>query len=344
MQRSRETSPSRIRQNLWFWDSSKSYLLSPWGNAEEKKDCCKWLVIQCANKSGHVIKLDLSPSAFDLHDSNQINFLRGNISSSLVELRYLKHLDLIYIDFIGSRFPSFIGTLNKLRYLNLSATCMTREVPSQLANLSSLQVLDLGYYVSFDSVSALSVKNLEWLSHLSSLRTLDLSFIDLSKADGWLQIITNKHPYLRALKLSDCNLPHYINSPSSLSLVNSSTSLSHPDLSANHLSSSIYLIWVLNYSHSLVHLDLSFNLLQDSIPEVLGNMTGITYLDLSQNFLQGEIPNSICGLCTLRTLNLYLNNLSGRLLDLTQSSSKCTNYSLKYLDLSDNQITGSFSS
>lgn len=115
---------------------------------KKKRDCCKWLGSHCAKKSGRVINLDLSPSSFPLHDLNQSYWmLRGNISSSLVKLRYLMRLDLNCIYFGGSPIPSFIGILNKLRYLNLSYIAMMGEIPPQLGNR----------WVK---------KNLEWLSHL----------------------------------------------------------------------------------------------------------------------------------------------------------------------------------
>ena len=39
-------------------------LLASWGSEEDKRDCCKLLGVQCFNKSGHVVVLDLSPSTF----------------------------------------------------------------------------------------------------------------------------------------------------------------------------------------------------------------------------------------------------------------------------------------
>lgn len=39
-------------------------LVSSWGNEEERRECCEWIGILCAKKSGHVIMLDPSPSTF----------------------------------------------------------------------------------------------------------------------------------------------------------------------------------------------------------------------------------------------------------------------------------------
>ena len=128
------------------------------------------------------------------------------------------------IKFERNRIPSFISSLRKLRYLNLSYTKISGDIPTQLANFSSLQVLNFGY--NYD----LTTKSIEWISHLSALRVIDLSYTNMSKATDWMQIV-HKLPYLTNLHLKQCSLPSIV--PSSLSLVNSSKSLVILDLSNN---------------------------------------------------------------------------------------------------------------
>ncbi|XP_048334671.2 receptor-like protein EIX2 [Ziziphus jujuba] len=328
-------------------------LLSSWGSEEDKKECCNWLGIGCDNKTGHVVMLDLSPSTFGAKRFQWS--LRGNITSSLVELRYLNYLDLSFNQFYGNHIPSFFTTFTKLTYLNLSSTYMYGEVPPQLANLSSLESLDLSFNTAF------SVRNLGWISHLSSLRELVLSDTNLSKANDWLQTV-NKLPHLTRLELKRCSLPNIV--PSSLSLANSSKSLAVLDLSANSLSVSVYQ-WLFNYSFSLVQLDLfnvqlegpipgdfgkmtaltkldlSYNQLEGEVPRSISNLTALVYLDLRKNQLEGEIPKSVWNICTLRELFMSDNNISGELPKLAQVPRRCSHYSLEYLDLSRNQITGS---
>ncbi|GMN52789.1 hypothetical protein TIFTF001_021935 [Ficus carica] len=219
---------------------------------------------------------------------------------------------------------------------------MSVEIPPQLGNLYSLEVLDLGYnYV-------LKMKTMGWVSHLSSLRLLSLSSTNMSQVTDWMQVV-NKLPHLMNLQLHACNLPNVTSS--SLSLVNSSTSLAILDLSFNQLSVSIYQ-WVFSFSRSLVHLDLSSNALvylslssnkfEGPIPEALGNLTKLTYLDLGSNNLDGELPNSLGNLCMLRELSAGGNNLSGLLpFELTQSFPRCTFNSLVFLGLENNRFGGS---
>ena len=301
-------------------------LLSSWGSEEAKKECCQWIGIRCANKSGHIITLDLSPSTFG--SSDYLWALRGKISPSIFELTHLNYLDLSFINFTGNDIPSSIATLTKLKHLNLSFTFVSGEIPSQISNLSNLQYLDLSYNFG------LSAKNLGGLSRLFLLRELSLSHSNLSKAKDWLQVV-NSFPHLTNLQLAVCDLPDIV-SPS-LSLVNSSKNLVFLDLCCNKFSSSVYQ-WLFNFSNSLQYLELSLNQIKSSIPEAFRNMTSLAYLDLSHNqlegfipeavgkymialeyldlsnnTLQGEIPKSIWNLPKLYAINVELNNLSGQL-------------------------------
>ncbi|PON42108.1 Leucine-rich repeat domain containing protein [Parasponia andersonii] len=333
----------------------KYKILESWGKEEETRECCEWIGVRCDNKSDHVITVDLSPSTFDRNDYTP---LQGNISSSFAYLQYLTYLDLSTISFFLQPIPSFIGTLTKLRYLNLSHTGMSGEIPQQLGKLSSLETLDLHH-------NFLETSSLKWASNLSSLQLLDLSLTTMKAADDWVHVVNNL-PSLTYLKLSECDLPDIV--PPFTSLVNSSKLLAVLDLSVNPTLSASIFPWLFNYNRrslvhldlswcelkgsiprsfginmtSITHLDLSNNNLERSIPEAFGNMTSLEYLDLGHNMLEGEIPKSILKICTLRSLLARENNLAGEFPELIKSSlSKCPHFSLEYLDLSQNKIMGS---
>ena len=142
------------------------------------EDCCKWRGVSCYNKTGRVIKLKLgNPFPNSLEGNGTVSELGGEINPSLLNLKYLNYLDLSMNNFEGMEIPKFIGSLGKLRYLNLSGASFDGIVPPNIANLSNLRYLDL------DTYSIEPNKNgLEWLSGLSSLKYLNLGGIDLRKA------------------------------------------------------------------------------------------------------------------------------------------------------------------
>ncbi|KAJ1413969.1 Leucine-rich repeat [Sesbania bispinosa] len=199
-------------------------------------------------------------------------------------------------------------------------------VPPTLGNLSNLQTLNLGW-------NHLVANDLEWVSHLSNLRYLDLSNVNLSRAIHWVSSLS-KIPSLSELHLSDCFLPqvHLKSTPQ----LNSSTSLKILYLSANNFNSSI-LSWVVNVSKILTHLDLSSNDLHH-IPNDFASMTSLQYLHLSYNELEGSIPNSIQNLCQLKELWLVGNKFWGQLSDHIQQW-RCAENGLTSLDLSDNPFS-----
>ncbi|GMN69689.1 hypothetical protein TIFTF001_038735 [Ficus carica] len=315
----------RIKDDLC--DSTDGTFLPSWGNEEDKRECCEWSGISCDNKTGHVIKLDLSKEDASLSI--------GNLSSALVELQHLNYLDLSGTYKDGNFIPSFIGRLTKLRYLDLSSSSLEGDVPPQLGNLSNLQYLDLR------GNSQLKIKSLKSISHLSSLRLLDLGSTNMSMAHDWVHVVNNL-PHLTNLSLSYSELPDTV--PQSLSFVNSSKFLAVLDLSENLLSASVFL-WLFNYSGSLVHLDLHNSLSKTSIPEAFGNLVALESLYLSGNKFEGSIPHSFGNMNSLTYLDLkgaeiyYGPRSSGLGGPIPKSFGNMT--ALAYLDLSNNQLEGS---
>ncbi|KAE9447952.1 hypothetical protein C3L33_20170, partial [Rhododendron williamsianum] len=218
--------------------------------------------------------------------------LGGKLSPSLLELHHLRFLDLSGNSFPEKLIPKFIGSLRRLRYLNLANAGFSGPIPHQFNNFSGLRHLDLS------SNYGLHSKNLEWVSHLSSLTRFDLSGVVLSNATGWVQSISNL-PLLKEWHSYHCSLPNVTNFSSFH--FNSSATLSTVDLSFNSLSSSIF-NWLFNFSSSLAYIDLGYEL-KGSIPDAFGDMVSLTNLSLCQNQLEGGLLKSL--ICEFKSSTIF---------------------------------------
>ncbi|KAL2335366.1 hypothetical protein Fmac_016579 [Flemingia macrophylla] len=317
-------------------------ILSSWNG----DDCCGWKGISCNNVTGHVTRLDL-PRYSNITIGKGFTFLantmpteatynlpgelRGKIDSSICELYHLTFLDLSYHNLKGE-IPKCIGSLVQLIELKLAKTELVGFVPNNIANLSNLQNLELGHNHN------LEVNGLEWLPHLSNLRYLDLSSVNLSSATDWPSSIS-KIPSLLELYLNDCGLPQV--HPKSISHMNSSTSLQILSLSSNTLNSSI-LSWVLNFSRVLTVLDLSQNQIDDSIIKSFQTLCQLKELYMGFNKLSGQLNDYLPEMCfaqhDLEALDLEHNPFSSGLLpDFSWFSS------LKKLSLKNTSIVGPLS-
>ncbi|KAJ9540630.1 hypothetical protein OSB04_027136 [Centaurea solstitialis] len=267
--------------------------LASW--VSEEKECCSWVGIVCDNYTGHVHQIQLRGK----FPETKLPNLGRVLSPSMLQLKHLRHLDLSCNDFEGIQIPSFLGSLQNLRYLNLSNSRFVGIIPPQLGNLSELQVLDLKSFN--DDGRELSMLNMRWLSNLHLLHHLDMSGVDLSEATDWFQC---KSPSLESLFLQYSELSG--NLPNQLGKL---THLVHLNLGVNNLVGAIpNSIGQLSFLRSLY---LSHNQLNGSLPDSLGQLLKLEQLDLAYNQLTGSIPSSLGQLSKLNSLDFSSNLMTG---------------------------------
>uniref|UniRef100_M8CZM8 Leucine-rich repeat receptor protein kinase EXS n=2 Tax=Aegilops tauschii TaxID=37682 RepID=M8CZM8_AEGTA len=309
--------------------SDGDHALASW----QGHDCCRWRGINCNNQTGHVIKLHLRntfPYTFKGPCSNA-NSLFGEISPSLLSLKHLEHLDLSMNCLLGPNndIPQFLGSMENLRYLDLSGIPFTGRVPSQLGNLSKLQHLDLAQARFFSEMYSTDIT---WLTKLPLLQYLSMSKINLSVITDWPRTL-NMIPSLRVINLVQCSLDTASHSLPYLNI----TKLEKLDLSRNQLGHSIASSWFWKVT-TLKYLNLGFG----KFPDALGNMTSLKVLDLSFNNLNrtGNLKTVLENLCGLEILDLSQNSMNGDIVELIEGLPRCAWGKLLELHFHQNEFMG----
>ncbi|PWA87137.1 Leucine-rich repeat-containing protein [Artemisia annua] len=314
--------------------------LASWVGVES--DCCRWVGIVCENITRHVHQIHLPGlgghcltgdfRTFKKYNEASKQRFRGNLSSSLLRLKQLRHLDISCNNFERIQIPSFIGSLRNLRYLNISNSKFGGMIPPQLGNLSELEVLCLGSFRETRNYELTRMSNMQWLSSLRMLKYVDMSNVRLSDIIDWLHVI-NTLPSLVELHFSGSQLPHI--HPNVLSL--NITSLSLLDISDNFFGSFMP-PWIFSIT-SLVSLNLNrcgFHSLDLGSIDGFRNLTSLEFLSVYRNgfmnssfVLKGLSSNlvsldiSYCGISSpfLDSLNNLTSLLS---LDLSGNSFSST--------------------
>ncbi|XP_062116780.1 receptor-like protein EIX1 [Humulus lupulus] len=307
--------------------------ISSWFPSWTGKDCCKWKGVSCSKTTGHVLKLNLSiqfPGGTESTSSPMVD-------SSVVALKHLEFLDLSGNNFQGSHIPHFLGSLKSLRYLNLSCAHFKGKIPEQLGNLSHLETLDLSNQETNFTNSDLYAENFKWVSRLVYLKHLDMNYVNLTTAVDLMQVLITL-PSLLHVKLENCGIHNVHFSPSSFNSTLIPSSIQSLSLASNMLHGKIHI--------ALPNMTQSFHSYNNNTtsPFWLGNLNSLVYLNLEMNEFndfEGGLWSLLNNACSLKSLHLSSNQFYGNVLETKNTSSRCREFGLEFLDLGGNRVSGS---
>ncbi|XP_056859991.1 LRR receptor-like serine/threonine-protein kinase EFR [Raphanus sativus] len=256
-------------------------------------------------------------------------------------------------NFSGKLMHDFDMIFPDIQVLFLGGNNFEGEIPSSLANISSLRKLHIGmcYMAGSIPMGFGKLYNLEWLvlsgNYLGSYTTKDIDF--LSSLNNCTQLRNLGVGYNRLGGI----LP--------LSISNLSTQLSHVSLGGNLLSGRIPLD--IGNLERLMSFNVEDNFLTGEIPASLGKLSRLESLYLQSNMMSGDIPSSLGNLSMISQLYLYQNSFKGGIPSSLGNCSYLTNLALSFnmlsgsipqelmelpslltLDLSNNNLTGNFPS
>ncbi|KAI9072469.1 hypothetical protein K1719_045564 [Acacia pycnantha] len=171
--------------------------------------------------------------------------------------------------------------------------------------------------------NSIALNDFRWLSQISSVKYLNLSWNEFGSKPKWLQHVAML-PSLSELRLAECGL---IDFPS-YNYVNF-TYLKTLDLSGNNIISK-FPDSFFNVTKDISSIDLGSNNFYGGFPIDLFKLPNLNYLSLSHNYFSGSLPESLGQLHKLSDLYLAGNSWEGVLSE--RNFANLT--SLKKLDLS----------
>ncbi|KAJ6364366.1 hypothetical protein OIU76_029338 [Salix suchowensis] len=241
--------------------------------------------------------------------------LAGELPPELIQLRYLKNIDLSY-NYLSGSIPSQWASL-QLEMIALLANRLSGKIPSYLGNFTSLAYLDL----ELNQFSGMIPRE---LGKLVNLETLILSS---NKLDGNLPKELAELKNLIDFRINDNNFNGSIPD-----FVQNWKQIKRLEMVASGLEGPIPpSISVLETLTDLRITDINFT--NQSFPD-LSNIVGLSRLLLRNCNISGEIPPYIWEMSKLRILDLSFNKLHGNL------PKAITTETLVFVFLSGNRLTG----
>ncbi|XP_069149600.1 probable LRR receptor-like serine/threonine-protein kinase At3g47570 [Solanum lycopersicum] len=275
------------------------------------------------------------------------NKFTGTIPRELGNITNLAGLYLGLLHFKGE-IPVELGNLKKLQILSLSGCKLTGSIPTSIFNMSALRAVVLDENMFSGNLPAdlgSGIPSLETLicanNHLSGFISATISnasrlgMIDLS-INSFTGPIPQSLGNLENLEVLNLQMNNFV-SDSALSFLSSLThcrKLKELKFAKNPLEG-FFPASVRNFSDSLQIFEGWTCKLKGSIPQEIGNLTGVIRINFSQNNLTGHIPKTIQGMLNLQEFYLESNKIEGIIPDVI-----CNLKKLGALYLSGNQFSG----
>ncbi|PRP81759.1 putative LRR receptor-like serine/threonine-protein kinase [Planoprotostelium fungivorum] len=254
-------------------------------------------------------------------------------TEALVPVKHLTYFALFDISNVLLIDFDLLTQYTKIDFLNLGNLGLTGDTPAGFFKIKSLFLYGNNMKLVIPEVCNIerllfndNALQQDTMPSFKNCTNLQFARLDGNNFKGEFELSFPCH--LKSLDLSGNSLTGSID-------FTNCTSLQELNLAGNQIAGPLPNVTLMT---KLTSLTLSGNLFYGEIPDMFQRTTLLSTLDLSTNLLSGRIPPSLFNISGLQSISLNDNSLSGSIPPLFQLQS------LKYLDLSFNNFSGTVAS